>query len=447
MITKRILTPVLVCAFFVLFLYAGCDAFYAARPLTLKEVKQTTEQTTEQTFGINLNQTGTYTFPAAMFDYVPQAVKSVSITNTGNQATGTLWITLSGTDSSSFTPSKTLINSLAVSGTGTFTVVPKTGLAAKTYTAMVTVSGGNGITASFNVSFTVNEAPSFAGKQKIVTPAGLSGVSFALRYVPRGSYQRDATATNITVISNGYWMGETEVTKGLFDAVMGSGHSNYFTTNPEGGAASLLPVEIVNWYAAIAFCNKLSIKDGKDPVYSVSGISDWANLAYSAIPTSSNATWNAATQDRSKSGYRLPTEAEWMWAAMGADKTVQPNRTGYSKAFAGSNGSNSIGDYAWYWDNSSSKTHEVGKKAANELGRKDMSGNVWEWCWDWYGTINSGTVTDPVGATSGSYRVLRGGSWDFDASGATVSDRNGSIPINAYGIFGFRLVCPPSSVE
>jgi formylglycine-generating enzyme required for sulfatase activity len=237
-------------------------------------------------------------------------------------------------------------------------------------------------------------------------------------------------------------MGETEVTKGLFDAVMGSGHSNNFTTNPEGGAASLLPVEQVNWYAAIAFCNKLSIKDGKDPVYSVSGISDWAGLTYSAIPTSFDTTWNAATQDRSKNGYRLPTEAEWMWAAMGADKTVQPNTTGRSKAFAGSNGSNGIGDYAWYKSNSNTTTHQTGSRTANEIGLKDMSGNVFEWCWDWHGTITSGTLTDPTGAASGVNRVLRGGSWNNEATDCTVAHRAYVSPNNGTQYYGFRIACP-----
>ncbi|MDR0877454.1 MAG: formylglycine-generating enzyme family protein [Treponema sp.] len=279
----------------------------------------------------------------------------------------------------------------------------------------------------------------FAGCDNGTTPpddGNGGGVSFAMRYVPAGSYQRDDTATNITVISNGYWIGETEVTKGLFDAVMGSGHSNHFTTNPEGGSASLLPVEQVNWYAAIAFCNKLSLKDGKDPVYSVSGISDWTNLAYSAIPVSSNSTWDAATQDRSKNGYRLPTEAEWMWAAMGADTG------GRSKAFAGSTGSNSIGDYAWYKENAGSKTHETGSKLANELGIKDMTGNVYEWCWGWYGTIGTGTLTDPTGAASGTFRILRGGSWSSEAINCTFANRFANYPDLGTHSFGFRVACP-----
>jgi formylglycine-generating enzyme required for sulfatase activity len=184
--------------------------------------------------------------------------------------------------------------------------------------------------------------------------------------VPAGSFQRNRTPENITVISKGYWMGETEVTQELFQAVMGTNPTYLTSGAADGETQNQRPVEYVNWYAAIAFYNKLSITSGKDPVYSVSGI-DWANLAYSSIPTYINTTWDAVGMDISKNGYRLPTETEWMWAAMSADTTSQPNTAGYSKDFAGSTGSNNIGNYAWYGGNSS-KTHEVGKKTANELG-------------------------------------------------------------------------------
>jgi formylglycine-generating enzyme required for sulfatase activity len=132
-----------------------------------------------------------------------------------------------------------------------------------------------------------------------------------------------------------------------------------------------------------------------------------------------------------------------MWAAIGADKTAQPNTTGYTKAFAGSSGSNSIGDYAWYGDNSDSKTHEVGKKSANELGLKDMSGNLWEWCWDWFeAAYPAGELTGFTGAASGSNRVRRGGSWDATAYSGTAAIRIGSLPTAQVGNVGFRFACP-----
>ncbi len=111
----------------------------------------------------------------------------------------------------------------------------------------------------------------------------------------------------------------------------------------------------MSWYDAIAFANKLSIEEGLTPVYSVDGISDWEALAYGSIPTASDDDWDAATADWDADGYRLPTEMKWMWAAMGATEDALDdfdedgvNRSGYTKDFAGDDGSNSIDDYAWY---------------------------------------------------------------------------------------------------
>jgi formylglycine-generating enzyme required for sulfatase activity len=280
-----------------------------------------------------------------------------------------------------------------------------------------------------------------AGTQSIHS---ISGVSVPFRYVPAGSFQRDGTATNISVITNGYWMSETEVTQELFQAVMETNPSNFTSGAASDEIQNQRPVEGVNWYEAIAFCNKLSLAAGKELVYSVSGI-NWETLTYSEIPSgSSDPTWNAAIMDMSKNGYRLPTEMEWMWAAMGADKTSQPNTTGWNKDFAGSNGSNSIDGYAWYTVNAGSKTHEVGKKGANELGLKDTSGNVWEWCWDWWSSgYPAGEETDYTGAGSGTYRVNRGGGWSTDASYCTVAVRSFNFPYSRNNYLGFRVVSRP----
>ena len=208
-----------------------------------------------------------------------------------------------------------------------------------------------------------------AGEEKTLT---LSGKTVRFRYVPAGSFQRDVTATNVSVISKGYWLAETDTTQELFEAVMGSNPSNFSSSPAADETQNQRPVEKVNWYAAIAFCNKLSLADGKQAVYSVKvGGTEvaWASLTYAQIPTSDNSDWDAVTMDTGKNGYRLPTEMEWMWAAMGADKTSQPNTLGYTKNYAGSmeTGTAHLGEYMWYGENSGGKTHQVGMKRAYEL--------------------------------------------------------------------------------
>jgi formylglycine-generating enzyme required for sulfatase activity len=358
----------------------------------------------------------------------------ISTDNPGGPATGALVQLKQGTAT---------VGSLVLTGIdGSYTI---SGVTPGTYSIEAALSGYFvGVTPAFPVSGNVTgknlRLIKISADVQIRT---ISDVSIIFRYVPAGSFQRDSTAANISVITTGYWMGETEVSQELFQVVMGTNPSSFTGSSAASGEVqNRRPVETVNWYAAIAFCNKLSLLDGKEPVYSVDGISDWANLAYSAIPTSVDTTWDAAVMDTGKNGYRLPTEMEWMWAAMGADKTAQPNTTGYDKAFAGSTGSNSVDDYAWYNGNSNSKTHEVGKKQANELGLYDMSGNVWEWCWDWYGSYSSGSQTNPTGAFLGTARVNRGGSWYHSAGTVRSAFRGGNTPSDRLYNLGFRLARP-----
>ena len=229
----------------------------------------------------------------------------------------------------------------------------------------------------------------------------VNGVSFTMIAVEGGifkmgaqssdssgdNYDSDASSSESPVHSvtlSSYYIGETEVTQELWEAVMGSNPS-YYSGYPQR------PVESVSWNDCQEFITKLNQLTGRN--------------------------------------FRLPTEAEWEYAARGGNKSK-----GYKYS-----GSNTIDDVAWYTSNSSSRTHDVKTKQVNELGIYDMSGNVWEWCQDWYGSYSSGSQTNPTRPASGSYRVLRGGGWNDYARDCRVSNRYGDDPGIGLNYHGLRL--------
>ena len=196
-----------------------------------------------------------------------------------------------------------------------------------------------------------------------------------------GAWYDEKPAHSVTL--SGYYIGKYEVTQELWEAVMGSNPSRF-----KGGN---LPVECVSWDDVQEFLRKLNAMTGKR--------------------------------------YRLPTEAEWEFAARGGNSSL-----GYKYS-----GSNSIGNVAWYYDNSGGRTHAVGTKSPNELGIYDMSGNVWEWCHDWFDSYSSSSQRNPKGPNTGSDRVNRGGCWGNDAGLCRVSTRGYDSPDSRIIILGFRL--------
>ena len=222
----------------------------------------------------------------------------------------------------------------------------------------------------------------------------VGGVTFKMIRVEGGTFTmggtseqgndawEDESPTHRVTLST-YYVGETEVTQELWQAVMGSNPSYY-----SGGQR---PVERVSWYDCQDFVNKL----------------------------------NALTD----CNFHLPTEAQWEFAACGGNKSL-----GYKYA-----GSNVIDNVAWYYGNSADKTHDVAQKSPNELGLYDMSGNVWEWCQDWYGAYSSSSQVNPTGPSSGVNRVYRGGSLTLRAEGCRVSYRVDIQPSSTYTNLGFRL--------
>ena len=216
----------------------------------------------------------------------------------------------------------------------------------------------------------------------------------------------------------------TEVTQGDFLQVMG------YNPSLSKSCGSSCPVENVTWHEALAFCNQLSKRAGLPQCFDCSGGTQTISCGLKTAFIG-----NGGRDYYKCKGYRLPTEAEWEYAYRAGTTTAFYNGSCTQPSAKDPN----LEKIGWYRENSGSTTHPVGKKTPNAWGLHDMAGNVWEWVWDPYGSYPSGSVTDPVGPSSGSYRVNRGGGWSGSAGGCRAGYRNYDAPGGRGDDLGFRL--------
>ncbi len=268
-------------------------------------------------------------------------------------------------------------------------------------------------------------------------------------YIPGGTFQMGDSLDGLsnapvhTVTVSSFYMQRAEVTKAEWDAVTSWAQSHGYDLTPAGGSGKGAdhPVHTVTWYECVKFANAMSEMEGLSPCYRVGG----------NVYRTGNSTPDV---NYSASGYRLPTEAEWEYAARGGQSgkrfpwgdTIDHDRANYranSSAY-----SYDVSPYTSYtyhpdWDDGGNPyTSPAGTFAANGYGLYDMAGNLWEWCGDWYSSsyYGSSPSNNPTGPTSGAYRVFRGGSWGYNANSCRVAYRNGNGPVSSSNSIGFRLL-------
>ncbi|MCX6873903.1 MAG: SUMF1/EgtB/PvdO family nonheme iron enzyme [Verrucomicrobia bacterium] len=276
-------------------------------------------------------------------------------------------------------------------------------------------------------------------------PAAAAPTPAGFEQIPAGSFSMgdsldgSSNALPLHLVNvSAFYMAKDEVSKALWDEVRTWGLTHGYSDLSAGeGKASTHPVHTITWYDTVKWCNARSEKEGLTPCYTLSGGAVYRTTNSDAVACN----WAA-------NGYRLPTEAEWEKAARGGlsgkrfpwGNTITHSQANYQSSSSYKyDVSPTRGYHPTYATGAYPYTSPVGRFAANGYGLYDMAGNVWGWCWDWYGTYTSATQTDPRGATSGSLRVDRGGSWVSVAGNCRVASRDRYGPAGTAGNLGFRL--------
>jgi formylglycine-generating enzyme required for sulfatase activity len=356
-------------------------------------------------------------------------------------ATGAISFTLGDT--------QTPASSLTLSGSSSNkALVPNSGI----------VFGGSGPNRTVTVTPIIGQSGTSSTITVTVSDGSLSAsdtfvLSIAdVALIPAGAFEMGSSAAGEgpthAVALDAYYIGKYEVTKAEWDQVRLWALSNGYTDLAAGsGKASNHPVQTIDWYQMVKWCNARSQKEGLTPVYYTDDAQTTIYKTGNIDITNTQVRWKA-------NGYRLPTEAEWEKAARGGlsgklfpwGDTISHSKANYkASSYFSYDLSGSVNGYhpsysmELYLYEGYPYTSPVGDFAANGYGLYDIAGNVWELCWDWYGEYAAGSQSNPLGANSGGSRMLRGGGFDAGASSARVSNRSAMQPFTADGCVGFRV--------
>jgi len=329
----------------------------------------------------------------------------------------------------------------------------KTGGSLSSTTGTSTTWTAPTVNGTYTITCTVSDGIATDSDSKAITvtdytpPSGfvfVQGGTFTMGDNLGDGYSDELPLHSVTL--SDFYIGATEVTQAEWTATMGSNPASGY------GVGDTYPVYYVSWYSIMKYCNLRSMNEGLTPVYTISSSTDPAD--WGTVPTDYNTAWDAAICNWNAKGYRLPSEAEWEYAARGGLTGQRfPNGATISHSTNGDTQANYYADpssYSYdvspttgYHPDYNGTSSPVGSFPANGYGLYDMSGNLFEWCWDWYGSYTSDSVTNPYGPTTGSSRVRRGGRWYSTAGLCRVADRNGLDPYYSNDGVGFRLSRTP----